>query len=250
VLLRAASFVMVAAGLAAAQQFEVASIRPHAGPLTRMKQLIISGSRINMEGYSLVMLVMEAYDVKRISLLSLDGVSHRPEILEGYYDIAARAPGDRKPTQNEVRQMLQSWLADRCKLVVHRAMKDTPVYRLVVAKDGPKLEVSEGTGECAVHVGPATGGRNQEAVFSNCGMDALVEQLPDLGVDRPVLDRTGLTGKYDFRMIGTPMYGGPNQFDMAVSPYAAVGDLGLKLEAQRAPMEVVTVDSVEKPGDN
>lgn len=246
-LLRAAIFVVIAAGLAAAQQFEVASIRPHTPPLTRMKMLTISGSRVNMEGYNFILLVMEAYDVKRVNQLSLDAVSNRPEIQDAYYDIAARAPGDRTPTQNEVRQMLRSLLADRFKLVVHRAMKDTPVYALVVAKNGPKLKASEGTAECAVHVGPTADRRSQEAVFANCGIEALVGQLPHVGIDRPVIDHTGLTGKYDFRLVGSPAYG---RDTTGISPYAAVGDLGLKLESQHAPMEVVTIDSVEKPTEN
>ena len=243
--------VLTAAGLvlaqgAWAQQFEVAAIRPHPPPLSKMYTLEISGSRVTLAGYNLFGLVMETYDLKWRGQVVLDAVANRPEVRDVMYDITARAPDNRTPTRVEVRQMLQHLLVDRFKLVVHRQTKEAPVYALLIAKTGPKLGESSAL-ECSVHVGPFVKGRGQEAVFSGCAIESLVRHLPGAGVDRPVVDRTGLTGRYDFRLLESPSYS-PESTE--ISPFAAIGELGLKLESQRVPMEFVAIDSFEIPTEN
>lgn len=85
----------------------------------------------------------------------------------------------------------------------------------------------------------------------NCGIDRLVNLLGNGLVDRPVIDRTGLTGRYDFRFILTPAYMRRSQSELSeMSPYTAIEDLGLKLQAQVAPLDVLTIDHFEKPTAN
>jgi uncharacterized protein (TIGR03435 family) len=75
----------------------------------------------------------------------------------------------------------------------------------------------------------------------------LVQNLSYL-VGRPVIDKTGLTGTYDFTYIAAAYYRAPHEDD--ISPFTAVKELGLKLESQKAPVEIVVVDHVETPAEN
>jgi len=167
--------------------------------------------------------------------------------------------------------MLQALLADRFKLTLHRQTKDLQVYELVAAEGGPKLQEAK-----PVYMNP-NGINGPEGRLPNRGMtkmgpgelidqgatlEPLVEQLSwQLG--RTVVDKTGLTGNYDFVLRWTP---GPSEAGMAKlmgnnpAPNSAAssdtasslfnalqGQLGLKLEPQTQPMQVLVIDHVEKP---
>ncbi len=89
------------------------------------------------------------------------------------------------------------------------------------------------------------GGQKFEA--TGCAIGILVDQLANM-VDRPVLDKTGLTGTYDFTFVATPAFMSPGPDD--TSPFSAIHELGLRLVPQNAPTEIVVVDHVEKPNEN
>jgi uncharacterized protein (TIGR03435 family) len=228
--------------------FEVASVRQHTGPLTRQMSLTISGPRVTLEGYSILQLVMEAYQPRGAYQVAADSI-RQPDIREEYYDIAARAPGERAPSGDELRKMIQALLRERFHAVVHREPKEMQVYALVAAKDGPKLKASQ-TGEaCSRHTALAGDGQNYNVTFSACGMEALAESLGNLGLDRPVIDKTGLTGRYDFHLLATPEFRREGD-TTAVSIFTAIRELGLRLEPQKAPLDVIVIDHVEKPTEN
>jgi hypothetical protein len=102
----AAAMVVALAG----QSFEVASIRPHTAPLHNIMGRTISGPRVTFEGYTIPQLIIEAYSLKGIWQLSLAAVPGQSELLNVYYDIAARAPGETAITKDESRKMLQTLL--------------------------------------------------------------------------------------------------------------------------------------------
>ena len=110
---------VVSFGQSTPQAFEVASVRAHQGPLTRMADFTASGPRLSLEGYSPYLLILEAYGVGnyQLSLASANLPAY------GYYDIAAKAEGDGSPTRGEFREMLKTLLADRFKLKIHREMR-------------------------------------------------------------------------------------------------------------------------------
>jgi uncharacterized protein (TIGR03435 family) len=227
--------------------FEVASIRPHTGPLHVEMDLKISGTFVRMEGYNLPQLLMEACHSKPYQISLPHAVS-----VDDYYDLALRAPGELVPSREEVRRMLQTLLADRFKLAIHHEMKVMPVYVLVAGKDGPKLKESTSSGECSGHIGPRTPeARTYVYKLTGCSIDNLVDHLTDLVSNRPVVDKTGLTGKYDITMEATPnrMLSTRSEPD-DISVFTAIKTLGLKLEAQRAPVEIIVVDHIEKPSEN
>jgi uncharacterized protein (TIGR03435 family) len=232
-----------------APEFEVASIRPHQPPLHTIMGLTISGPRITMEGYTVAMLIMEAYHLKGAWQVSFAASPGNDDQLSAYYDVVARASGDGARSRDEFRKMLQALLADRFKVSIHHDTKTIPVYLLILGKSGPKLKDGAGDSECSVHVGVVTGG--QSYAFSHCAIDKLVDMLGDGLVDRPVIDRTGVTGKYDFRFFATPAFMNHDHSDLTeLSPFTAIQGLGLKLQAEVAPIDIIAVDHFEKPTPN
>jgi uncharacterized protein (TIGR03435 family) len=143
--------------------------------------------------------------------------------------------------------MLRSLLKDRFKLTAHLEKKDRPVYQLVVAKNGPKLHASTKEGDTSF--GPSGG----ELVFRNCSMADLADKLASrpFKLDLPVLDRTGLEGRYDFSL---KLASNDNELKhtlegMEQGPLIFIffqDQLGLKLESRKAPIDVLVIESVEK----
>jgi uncharacterized protein (TIGR03435 family) len=233
--------------------FEVASIRPHDGPLHVIRGFSPSGPRLTLEGYNLVEFILEAYNLKNYQ------VSLGPAIAlsDTYYDVVAKAEGDGSPTKAEFRQMLQALLAERFKFKFHREMKDIPVYALVVGKTGPKFresipEALEAAGATPVNL-HGVNGRNQNITMSEASMESVADFIMNgLFADRPVLDKTGLTGKYNIKLEATPefrMNNNPQPEDVSLFD-AVQQQLGLRLESQKAGIEVLVVDHIEKPSEN
>jgi uncharacterized protein (TIGR03435 family) len=150
------------------------------------------------------------------------------------FDLEAKAEG---ANQNQLRQMLQTLLADRFRLVVHHETKETPVYALVVAKNGPRFhEWKEGD------TMPRFDSDDRPKYIDRRTMQHLADVLtsgPDAG--RPVLDRTGLKGVYVFYVA----WDEGEDFLPAMQQ-----QLGLKLEPQRGPVDNLVIDHVEKPAAN
>src|ERR1700683_1172889 len=221
--------------------FDVASIPPQTGPSSIEYQLTISGTLVSMEGYNIRWLVEEAYDLKSYQL-SFASLPHRDDIDDVFYNIVARAPGEGVLTQDRFREMLKTLLAARFKLAIHRETKDLPVYALVLDQKGLKLKENKTAEKCETLGSPEPNGQKFEATA--CSMSVLVGQLANYINDRPVVDKTGLIGAYDFTFTATPQYRNPRPDD--ISPFTAIRELGLKLEKQQAPIEMVVVDHVEK----
>jgi uncharacterized protein (TIGR03435 family) len=164
------------------------------------------------------------------------------------FDLNARseAPAER----DRLRQMLQTMLAERFKLVVHTATKEMPVYAMVVGKKGSKiLEWKEGEPMPKVPGAPSgSGGRRGGSspsggrFFDHLTMQSFAETLTnDPHVGRPVLDKTGFRGLYVINF----------QWDDDEGFISALEDAtGLKFEPRKTPIEVLTIDYVEKPSEN
>lgn len=179
--------------------------------------------------------------------------SRTPSWLESTgYDIEAKFnPADFKdPTDDQRRAMLQALLADRFKLVVHHETRETPEYALVVAKGGPKLREADAAKymrDDSNHLYCRAGLTN----FRQCTMAEFAIDAAIVGIDRIVVDRTGLTGRYDFELIysrqsaaGTPPDASPDIFT------ALQEQIGLKLEPIKGPLDIIVIDHVEKPSEN
>jgi uncharacterized protein (TIGR03435 family) len=221
--------------------FEVASIRPHRGEIVMMGGQF-SGPRIRLVALTLADLVGDAYHCDRYQISGAQAW-----IESERYDVLANAPGDNAPTQDNLRRMLQALLADRFQLKVHMETKERPVYALVVAKNGGKLKASA----AEEYSQTASGARTAHMTFAKATMEQLASNLY-YSVGRPVFDKTGLRGFYDFTLDWTPDYGGPSSSEAnGVDIFTALQEqLGLKLEAQKAPIDMLVIDHAEKPSEN
>ena len=225
--------------------FEVASIHPEQGPQSFM-DFSSSGPRVRLEGYSLRALIMEAYNFRNFQV-STPGI--KDEQQNTNYDIVAIAPEGSAPTRDEFRRMLQTLLADRFQLKAHIEKRPMPVYALVVGKGGPKLRPPSEPG----HELHGVNGRNQFLETDSITMYDLADYiLGSFATDRPVIDRTGLTGTYKLRIEATPEYrinGNPQPGDLSI--FTAVQEqLGLKLEPSTGPIDTIVIDHVEHPSEN
>ena len=218
----------------------------------------ISGNRVTLPALSVCGLIAAAYDLRDYRVSAPDWVKKQDRSL--YYEIQATAPDAPTPlTMDRARQMLQSLLSDRFQLKAHWEMKELPVYALVVGKNGPKLTLSA--------QGPCSRLSNAEKVRIIAGMSFLAtsckgeDTMDNLAqwlsryTDRPVLNRTGIEGPQVYELqwgvdgLSTqPTAAAPSE---APSLFTAIQEqLGLRLDATRAPFEVLAVDFVQRPTEN
>jgi uncharacterized protein (TIGR03435 family) len=237
------------------QTFEVASVKP-SGP-RGMRNFDRDPGRISYFGAHLQDLLVKAWNLTDYSQISGPGW-----LSSETYDIVATFPPE--TTAEQVRFMLQNLLRDRFKLTLHLETKDFPVFNLVVAKNGPKLgsELSKaawnkpgfpqlaGTGPALSTAHDAHGVSHMAARQEPVSLLARLLGGPGGPAGRLVIDKTGLTERYDFTLEfkheSTP------DDDPAPSLFDALQEqLGMKLEAAKAPFDVLVIDHAEKvPTEN
>ena len=175
------------------------------------------------------------------------------------FDIEAKPDSPGMPTDVQLKAMVRKLLADRFELKFHEDKKEMSAYVLAIAKNGPKLKKSEGDpnglpGLFFRQLGYLT--------VQNATMANFVHLMQSAVLDRPVVDQTGLDGRWDFVLKWTPdesQFGGmgmkvPPPSDAADAPpplFTAIQEqIGLKLEAGKAPVPVLVLDHLEKPSAN
>jgi uncharacterized protein (TIGR03435 family) len=261
--------------------FEVASIKLAHGAPMGTRFMFAPGGRFTGENVPIKFLIQEAYHVKDSQ------ISGAPSWVDSeHYNIQAKmedsaAEAMRKLSQDQVREQMmllfQSLLTDRFKLALHHDTKEMPVYALLVAKNGPKLK--ETAIKPAEFAPPDPKGppepRPKGPMIRMMGRGQLEMTAVDLDmfaealsrqIGRVVINQTGLKAKYDFKLQWTPddnqgqMFkgaGGPPTD--AAQPSDAAGptlftamqeQLGLKLDSQKSPLDVLVIDHIEKPSEN
>jgi len=229
---------------AAPPAFEVASVKPNlsgraGGEGSERETIASSPGSLMMRNVSLRTGIQWAYGVRGHQVSGPDWIASER------YDIVAKTSGP--ASEDQMRRMLQTLLADRFQLALHRETKLLPVYALVTGKRGAKLQTASGQGNSSMR--PAFGGLE----FRNYSMSDLAERLSSrpFGVDRPVLDQTGLHGLFDFTM---KLAGNDAELKHTLEGMERGGadftafleQLGLKLQPQKGPVEVLVIDRVEK----
>jgi bla regulator protein blaR1 len=231
--------------------FDVASIRPNTTTNTPgWTRLEPTG--INIRRAALLEVIATAYRVPE-SQITAD--PRMRDLFAARYDIVAKA--EHEVPRDQLLTMLQTLLADRFRLMLHRENKVQPVYKLVIAKGGPKLKESQGPQprdpNCAFPKCRA---------FNNTDMFAFASELANR-MGRPVLDLTGLHGSYDFTLLLDSMDGLAINDPLDPALKQKMSDwslssiftdiekqLGLRLESDKAPVETLVIDQVERPSDN
>ena len=237
--MRALSLFLLAAITLRAQSFEVASVKEHTGPMPRIG-VTTKDNRLIGDACGVKMLVMFAFDVKPYQI-----VGGGPDM---FFDVEAKGEGEAIPSRDQFRAMLRALLADRFKLRTHSEQREMPVYALMVGKKGPKFKEAAPGAEAVWRLG--VDGRNYQLTLEKYGMPELAEALNNTGfVDRPVVDRTGLTGNYSIRLTYTRA--NLNDDPANIDIFAAVqSQLGLTLQRERATVPVVVIEHWEPPERN
>ncbi len=259
---------------AAAQQpgpltFEVASIKPASADAQGSRIQLMPGGGLKMTNIPVLAMITEAYNVRPFQVsggpgwiqtdrFDLTARAERATASDVPDDFAKMTDAQRKTRREQTSERLRGLLADRFQLAVHKEMKEQPVYVLVLAKNGPKLKENQNPGP---RQGMSMNRGRLEAMAAP--MEMLATVLSN-NLGRPVVDRTGLTAKYDFVLEFIPDVGsdpGAQGFGDGVNTpapnpsgptiFTAIQEqLGLRLESTKAPVETIVIDRVEKPSEN
>ena len=236
----------------ASPSLEVASVKKHVEQSGRAR-FSVSGSRVTVVALDLYDLILEAYNLKDYQLYGaagwMGGGANLSDIVTNekgadFYDISAKAEGDTPLTRDQARLILQTVLADRFHLKIHRETKDLPAYALTVGKNGPKMKESAADAKFSAgqELGPLARMTDRKTTMTQFA------GFLSVYADRPIVDKTGLTGFYDFTLEWSL---NDAQDSAAPSIFTAVQEqLGLKLESSRAPVEVLVIDHADRPSEN
>jgi uncharacterized protein (TIGR03435 family) len=224
--------------------FEVAEVKHSASKVTQPAQITPSG-HIRLTGVSLKLLMSAAWEVEEYAIL------RGPAWLDSdLFDVAANAPPKTPP--KDLRAMLKALLIERFQIAVHAEEKPMRVYALMADKGGPRLKE---TSASPAEPSGCTGQREQGLAYRTCrntSMTLLAETLPRMSpnyVDAPVIDLTGLTGRYDFKIFWQPQQLRQKEGDAPTGPTifdALRSQLGFRLESRKMPIPVVVIDKVER----
>lgn len=244
-ILAAALAAFAQSGGSSAPVFDAISIKrttaPQEGGLAAMREDInTSAGTLRMRNVRLSTCIRWAYSLNVYELQGPDWIDNER------YDIVAKANG--AAPESQLRLMLQAALAERTKLQAHRQETMIPGYALVRGKEEPKLQRAEGGGE-----GSMTGAG---MVFEGHKMP--ISRLADIlasALKAPVENGTGLEGYYDFKLdmrryIAARQPGDPPLDLASIATTAFREELGLRLEARKLRLQVLTVDRVEQPTEN
>ena len=233
--------------------FDVATIKP-SNPDRPGKLLTVRGREVLTINTTLTDLITMAYEVHTRQV-----VGGSSWMASDKYDVTGRPLAEGVPNIAQLRGLIRTLLQDRFKLTIHREKRDLPAYALTVGKNGQKLTRNETNPNGLPGL-----------LFKGLGMlPAVNATMADFAgvmqtavLDRPVVDRTGLQGRFDFTLNWTP---DESQFrsmgvqvpqpspDASGPPglFTAIQEqLGLRLESVTAPVEAIVIDSVERPSEN
>ena len=251
--------------------FEVASIKRNVSGDPNASIRVQPGGQMTVSNNSLFNLIRNAYNTQRYEMVP--GPNLPSWIDSDRWDILAKPPAGAAEVQEQMQLRLRSLLEDRFKLKARREIREMPIYELVIARADGQLgpQIKKSGDECAA-VGRAReagvappplppggfcGTRTNNGTVSMKGVP-LSNFVRNLGgmTGRFIIDGTGLAGPYDLDLQWTPdpatagavPQGQPGPGGDGASLFAAIQEqLGLKLEAKRAPVEVLVIESAEKP---
>jgi uncharacterized protein (TIGR03435 family) len=242
------------------QEFDVASIKPSAGEDGRTLVQVLPGGGLKASGATLRLLMTWAYEVRPYQISGGSGwmssdrfdVVAKSDVSDAAKDSAINPnqPTEQqyKTMQEQMRPKLQALLADRFHLRLHRVIREEPVYELLIAKRGTRLQQASDFNGLRIGRGQYTGSGATLGMLTT----ALATQL-----GRSVIDQTGLQGAFNFKLEWTPDGPPPPGTDVptaappAPSLFTALEEqLGLTLKSAKGPVEVLVIDSVDRPSAN
>jgi len=239
------------------EAFEVGSVKPASPDIRGIILQFTPGGGVRLVNATLRQAITLAYDVQEFQLSGGPGW-----LSADRFEILGKGSGDSgndTSASQLARKRLQGLLEERFHLVIHKETKDLPVLALVLGRDARKLKPS-GQGFDGIS------GRPGQISAERAGMQDLAAYLAGQ-LRRPVLDRTGLSGTYAFKLEWTPQLDGPAAAKVAADKAEAAGvspsdpsgpsifnalqeQLGLRLESVKAPVNTIIIDRAERPVAN
>ncbi len=239
-----------------APSFEAATIKPAADSGPAAMGVHIAGRNFTTDSTSLAQLMSFAYGVHIKQVFGPDWVTKQKFAVTAVHD------GDAPPTEDQWKTMIGQLIVDRFQLKFHHDKRELPVFALTVAKPG-ETKLTPTT-----HPGPLPRFRfnftpqptaGMLMTVTNSSMWDLSEAMQVGVMDRPVADQTNLTGRFDFTLLWMPddsqfdgrMRNIPHMDNAASALFTAMPEqLGLRLDAVKAPVDVIIIDSVTQPTPN
>ena len=223
--------------------FAVAAIKPH-DPDSRRQGFDAQGDRFTVRNQTVASLMQFAYAIYWRQIIDApDWVFH------DRYDIEGKTDTEGEPNLRQQQEMLQKLLADRFGLKFHRDKRELSVYAIQIAKGGPKLTAAANPD--AQPDQDANGhGTELTQIYTSSSMADFAMGM-QFFLDRPIVDQTGLTGRYDLKLRYTPDEARATDPNAPPGIFTAIQQqLGLKLEATKASIDVFVIERAEKPTPN
>ncbi len=225
-------------------RFEVASVKPTPASAGGSAVPVILPGRLEYRGATLKNLIAGAYESQVTMILEMPGYEKRLNDYRFNIEAKTNLPqgNPREQFATFIRPMLKELLAERFKLRLHPEVRETRAYALVVGKNGPRFKAADpelNAREIRTRLTPGPG----RIVFDNAPLTGLANTLAGM-IQVPVVDRTGLTGVYNFTWQWILDNG------EEITPAQAMENLGLKLEDAREPVRFIVIDHAEMPTEN
>lgn len=236
--------------------FDVATIRPSDPDSRGASGLSVEGNRIVYTNQTLEQLILIAYGLQEQQLVGAPAWLGTEK-----YDIDGVPDTEGRPDLSQMQEMYRKLLAERLNLKVHMEKRDLAVYALALGKGAPKINKSQGdpNGLPTLNFKPTP--QLMTLKVANATMSDFLLQMQML-LSRPLVDQTGLKGRFDFTLKWTPDDSQLNDLGMqslatadsaSSQPglFTAVQEqLGLKLDAVKAPADVLVIDKIDRPSAN
>lgn len=225
--------------------WEVATVKPSDPNDAAGQHIRLLGRHVMLLDTTLEQFLLLGYNLQKEQLAGLPdwGKTER-------WDVEGVANVDGQPSWKQLQSMMQKILVERFALQLHHEQREMPVFALTVAKGGPKMiaDTSDPNGWMKQR-NRENNGRHVEQLGNTSMAD--LAMILQFHVDRPVVDQTGLKGRYDFTLQWALDDAPATSPDAPPGLFTAIQDqIGLKLERAKAPADVLVIDRVERPGAN
>lgn len=232
-------FYFACASILTAQSFDVVSVHLNTSGAGRSSERTNSG-HVMAENITPSSMIQQAFGIRASQIEGAPGW-----IETDKYDLNATTGTTRDLNDVELQPYWESLLATRFRMKYHRETKEMQIYSLTVAKGGPKLTENTGGGDTSTNISNSP--QHSSVTSTHISMPNFAGLLARR-LDRTVLDKTGLTGSYDLKLEWSPDLSNDTG---SASIFTALQDqLGLKLESGKGPVEIIVIDSLEKPTEN
>ena len=224
--------------------WEVVTVKP-GDPYAKSDHINIQGRHVELENETVEILLLGGHTMQKNQFAGLpEWAKTERWTVDGLADVEG------EPNLQQLQSLVRKVLAERFGLMTHREQREMPVFALRITKGGPKLRVNTSNPNGQSDERGRHGVGWQMYTYTNTSIAEFVLEML-WAVDRPIVDQTGLKGRYDFQLKWLTEESHAMDPDAPPGLFTAIQEqLGLKLEPVKAPADVLVIDKVERPGAN